>query len=137
MNAKRLLMAAFAAGAWVMISGMLMAGLFGYREMKSAFDALGLQIPSGADTMLLHTAVRLSIGSAVALLYAVFMRTMSAGRALFGSAAITWVLAILLPSAVIADWGVLSWPVTAKVVTWGAGELLIAAAIARLIYRPR
>lgn len=135
LNRNRLLWAGFAAGVWVVISGMLMAGTFGYREMKAAFDVIGLAIPTGLGSMLLHTAVRLTMGAAVAMLYSVLLRGFPPSRAMLGAAGFSWLLVVLLPYAVIADWGILSWPLTAKLWLWGAVELVIASAIARLIYR--
>jgi hypothetical protein len=42
----------------------------------------------------------------------------------------------VLPFAVVAEWGLFPWSVAAKLWAWGAGELLIAAAIGRWLYRP-
>lgn len=134
-NTSRFLLASLGAGVWVVIGGMLMAGAFGYHDMRIAFDAIGLPIPAGLDTFFLHTAVRLIIGSAVAGLYAIFRGALTANPAMLLSAGFSWLLVVLLPYAVIADWGIISWPLAVKLWVWGAGELLIASVIVRLIYR--
>lgn len=133
-NLPRLLLAALAAGAWVVASGMLMAASFGYRDMKAAFDVIALPIPAGAGSLVLHTAVRLVIGTAIAALFAILLRVLSSTQAMIASAGFTWLLAILLPYAVIASWGLFSWSLTAKLWAWGAMEMLIAGIIVRLIY---
>ncbi|HZD04014.1 MAG TPA: hypothetical protein VE173_03825 [Longimicrobiales bacterium] len=61
-NWGRAALAGLAAGVWVTISGMLMAGVFGYREMKVAFDAVGLPIPQGLGPLVTHTLVAAQIG---------------------------------------------------------------------------
>jgi len=134
-NFKRLLFAGLAAGLWVVISGMLMASLFGYGEMKAAFDAIGLAIPSGTDSLVLHTSIRLTLGFAIAAQFTIFLKTFAPGRAMLVAAGFTWLLAVLLPYAVIADWGLLSWSLTAKLWAWGAAEFFVAGVIVQLIYR--
>ena len=132
---QRLLLAGLAAGVWVVVSGMLMAAAFGYRDMKAAFDAVALPVPKGVKPLLLHTAVRLVMGAAIAALFVIFLVAFTPTQAMIGSAGFTWLLAWLLPYAVIAEWGLFSWSVTAKIWAWGAMEMLIAAIIVRLIYR--
>jgi hypothetical protein len=132
----RFTLAALAAGGWVVISGMLMAAAFGYRDMKSAFDAIGLPLPQGAGSLIVHTLVRLALGAAVVALVVVFARVFSSGRAVPLAAAFVWLLATVLPYAVVADWGVLPWSLAARVWAWSAAELLIAAVIGRLLGLP-
>jgi hypothetical protein len=133
---QRWILAGLAAGVWVVVSGLLMAGLFGYRDMKAAFDAVGLPFPVGAVPFVVHTAVRLVTGMTVVLLFAIFLRAFSPTQAMLAAAGFTWLLGVVLPFAVIAEWGLFPWPVAAKLWAWGAGELLIAAAIGRWLYRP-
>jgi hypothetical protein len=134
-DSQRLILAGLAAGAWVVVSGILMAASFGYRDMKEAFDATGLAIPHGLQPFALHTAVRLVMGMATVALFAIMLRAVSPMQALLGAAAFTWLLGVVLPYAVVAGWGLFGWPVAARLWAWGAGELLIAATIGRLIYR--
>jgi hypothetical protein len=130
----RLLLAGFAAGCWVLVSGLAMAAAFGYGDMKAAFDAIGLKIPFGAEPFVVHTAVRLLLGMAVVTLFAVSVRVFSPARAWLFAAAVTWLLASVLPFAVIMEWGLFRWPVALRLWAWSAMELLIAGAIGSWIY---
>lgn len=132
-NPQRFVLAALAAGVWVVVSGMLMAAMFGYRDMKVAFDAIGLPIPQGIEPLIVHTLVRLIIGAAVVALLAIMARVFSPGRAVLAAAGFVWLLATVLPYAVIAQWGVLPWSLAVKFWTWSAAELLIAALIGRMV----
>jgi hypothetical protein len=135
MNLPRLSMAGLAAGVWVTVSGMLMALTFGYREMKVAFDAAGLAVPQGLGPLITHTLVRLAFGVIIVALYAIMVRVWQPGRAMVAAAAFAWLLATVLPYAVIAQWGLFRWSLAAKFWAWGAAEFLIAAFIGRLLYR--
>lgn len=131
----RFALAAAAAGAWVVISGMLMAAAFGYREMTVAFAAVGLPVPRGLAPLITHTLVRLVLGGTVVALFAVLTRGFSRTRAMLLAAGVAWLLAMVLPYAVIAQWGLFPWSLAAKLWAWSAGELLIAALIGRSLYR--
>lgn len=133
-NFSRLILAGLAAGGWVFVSGILMAALFGYREMKAAFDTVGLTTPAGAEPFIVHTVVRLLIGMAVATLFAVGSRGSSPVQSMFVAAGLAWLLVSVLPFAVIVEWGLFSWALALKLWGWSAAELLIAAAIARWLY---
>lgn len=135
MNLARLALAGLAAGAWVTASGIAMAATFGYRDMKSAFDAIGLAIPQGVTSMLVHTLVRMALGVIIVTLFAVIVRVWPPPVAVVAAACFAWLLATVLPFAVIAQWGVVPWSLAAKLWTWGAAEFLVAAFIARLLYR--
>jgi hypothetical protein len=132
---NKCLLAGLAAGFWIVLSGMLMAGLFGYREMQAAFDAHRLAIPTGIGSMVLHACVRLAMGFAIATVYAMLRRSATRGRALVASSGLVWLLSIVLPYAVIADWGLLPWMLVAKLWAWEAVQFLIAGIVAQLIYR--
>ena len=136
LNLRHLMFAGLAAGTWVLVSGLLMASLFGYRDMKAAFDAVGLPIPSGAGPFVIHTVVRLISGMGVVALFAIFLRVFSPTQALLAAAGFSWVLGALLPFAVIVQWGLFSWSLAAKLWAWSAAELLIAATIGRFLYHP-
>lgn len=129
----RFLISAMAAGAWVVLAGMLMAVAFGYREMQNAFDLLGLSIPKGVTSLVLHVLVRLVIGAAVVAAMIVLARLHATNHAVLIAAGFVWLLVSVLPYAVIADWGVLPWSVVVKLWVWSAAELLIAARIGRMV----
>ena len=131
----RVAVAGLAAGVWVTISGMLMAGVFGYREMKLAFDAVGLPIPQGLAPLITHTLVRVAMGVLIVALFAVMVRVWSPTRAALAAATFAWLLSTVLPYAVVAQWGLFPWSLAAKVWGWGAAEFLVAAFIGRLLYR--
>lgn len=131
----RLALAGMAAGVWVTVSGILMAATFGYRDMKVAFDAVGLGIPQGLAPMLTHTLVRIALGVIIVALFAIMARVWSPTQAVVAAAGFAWLLATVLPYAVIAQWGLFPWSLAAKLWTWGAAEFLIAAMIGRLLYR--
>jgi len=135
MNLPRLALAGLAAGLWVTVSGMAMAATFGYRDMKASFDAIGLAIPQGMAPLLVHTLVRLAFGVIIVALFAIMARVWSPAQAVVAAAAFAWLLAIVLPFTVIAQWGLFPWSVAVKFWTWGAAEFLIAAIIGRLVYR--
>lgn len=134
MNVPRLVVAALAAGVWVTVSGMAMAATFGYREMKVAFDAVGLAIRQGKASLLVHTLVRVTLGAAIVALFAIFVHVWPPTAAAVAAAAFAWLLATALPFAVIAEWGLFPWSLAAKLWAWGAAECLIAALIGRLVY---
>lgn len=131
----RVAVAGVAAGVWVTVSGMAMAGVFGYREMRVAFDAVGLPIPQGLGPLITHTLVRVAMGVLIVALYAVMVRVWSPMRAAVAAASFAWLLSTVLPYAVIAQWGLFSWSLAAKVWSWGAAEFFIAALIGRFLYR--
>lgn len=131
----RLVLAALAAGGWVFLSGILMAAAFGYRDLKAAFDALGLAPPEGAPAFVTHTVVRFAMGAVVAILYAVLLRSLSPAQAVLAAAGFAWILGVVLPFTVMVQWGLFSWPLAARIWAWGAAEFLVAAGIARLLYR--
>jgi hypothetical protein len=135
-NIPSMILAGLAAGVWIFVSGLLMAGSFGYRDMKAAFDSVGLRIPMGAAPFIVHTLVRLCTGMALVALYVVMSRLFSPMQAVFAAAGFTWLLGVLLPFVVIAQWGLFPWSVAAKLWAWDAAELLIAAMIGRLLYHP-
>lgn len=130
----RLLLASLAAGIWVVVSGMLMAGAFGYRDMNVAFKALGLKIPSGVRPLIFHSVVRILTGIMIVTLFAISSQVLDPLPAALVSAGIAWVIGQLLPYAVIAEWGVLPWSTVVKVSGWGVGELLVAALIGMWLY---
>jgi len=134
-NWPRLTAAGLTAGVWVTVSGMLMAAVFGYREMKVAFDAIGLAIPQGVAPLVTHTLVRVVLGLIIVGLYAVMVRVWPPAHAAVAAAGFTWVLAVVLPYAVMAQWGLFPWSLAAKMWSWSAAEFLIAAFIGRLLYR--
>ncbi len=133
-NPIRFIVASASAGVWVVVSGMLMAGAFGYRDMKLAFDAIGLPVPRGLAPLVTHTLVRLVLGASVVVLMGIMARVFSRTGALLTAVGFVWLLSMVLPYAVIADWGIFPWSVAIKFWTWSAGELLIAGLIGRLIY---
>ncbi len=133
-HAGRLLAASAAAGVWVVLSGMLMATVFGYREMRVAFDAIGLPVPQGLAPLVTHTVVRLVLGAAVVALMVIMAQVFTKGVALLTAVAFVWILSTVLPYAVITDWGILSWSLALKVWAWSAGELLVAGLIGGLLY---
>lgn len=133
-NFQRLMVAGLAAGGWVLVSGLLMAGAFGYRDMKAAFDLVGLPIPVGAGAFVTHTVVRLITGMAIVALFAIMIRVLPPTQALFAAAGFTWLLGVLLPFAVLVQWGLFSWSLAARLWAWSAVELVIAATIARFLY---
>jgi len=133
-HVSRLLWAGLAAGAWVFLGGLLMAAGFGYRDMKAAFDAIHLPIPVGAQPFVVHTLVRFIMGMATVSLFVLLLPMLSPSWALLISAGFTWLLGVLLPLAVIAQWGLFSWSLALKLWLWGAAELLLAATIGRFVY---
>jgi hypothetical protein len=135
-NLPRMLLAGLAAGGWVVVSGLLMAAAFGYRDMKAAFDSLGLPVAGGTEPFVVHTLVRLVTGLVVVVLYAIMMRVVGSSQAWLLAAAITWLLAAVLPLAVVVEWGLFSWTLALKFWAWSAGELLIAGGIGRWLYSP-
>jgi hypothetical protein len=135
-NIQSMIWAGLAAGVWIFIGGLLMAGTFGFRDMKAAFDSAGLRIPVGARPFIVHTAVRLCIGMALVALFVIMSTVLSPIQAVFAAAGFTWFLGVVLPFAVIVEWGVFPWSLAIKLWAWDAGELLIAAMIGRLIYHP-
>lgn len=132
---SRVLMGGAAAGVWIVIAGMAMAAVFGYREMKAAFDAIGLAVPSGPGTFATHVAVRLLLGFVTVWLLAVMSRVFAAPAAILGTAAVVWCLFALLPSVVLGDWGLFPWGLVVRVVSWSLGELLVATLIGWVLYR--
>lgn len=132
----RVALAALAAGVWVVVSGMLMAATFGYRDMKVAFDAIGLPVPQGVEPLIVHTLVRLILGAAVVILFVMLARVFSPVRALLAAAGFVWVLATVLPYAVVAQWGVLPWSLAARLWAWNAAEALIAGVIGWTLCHP-
>jgi len=134
-NLPRLALAGLAAGMWVTASGLLMAAVFGYREMKTSFDAIGLAIPQGLAPMLTHTLVRVAFGVLIVALYTIMVRVWTPTQAAVTAAAFAWLLATVLPVVVMAQWGLFPWSLAAKLWTWGAAEFLIAAFIGRWLYR--
>jgi hypothetical protein len=136
LNVPRLLLAGLAAGGWVIVSGLLMAAAFGYRDMKATFDSLNLPVPSGTEPFVVHTLVRLLTGVVVVTLYAIMTRIFPPVQAWLLAAAFTWLLVAVLPFAVVVEWGLFSWPLALKLWTWSAGELLIAGRIGRWLYSP-
>lgn len=136
MNMPRFVLAALAAGVWVEVGGILMAATFGYRDMKAAFDAIGLSIPQGLAPFIVHTVVRLILGAAVVGLLVIMARVFSPARAVLAAAGVVWLLAWVLPYAVVAAWGVFPWSLAAKLWAWSAPELLVAGLIGRQLYHP-
>ena len=134
-SVQRLVLAGLAAGVWVLASGLLMAVSFGYHDMQVAFDAIGLPVANGPQAAAVHTTVRLLMGMAVVALYALMLHVWVPGKAMLGAAAFTWLLAVVLPFAVVVQWGLFGWALAAKLWAWSAGELLIAALIGRSLYR--
>ncbi len=134
-NPRRFVVASLAAGGWVVVSGLLMAATFGYREMTSAFDAVGLSIPQGIVPFVTHIVVRLVLGAAVAGAFVLFVQQSSQTTAMLSAGGFVWLLADALPYVVIAQWGLFSWSVTAKLLAWDAMELLVAALVVRAVYR--
>jgi hypothetical protein len=104
--------------------------------MMAAFDAAGLSIPVGIEPFVIHTVVRLATGMAVVWLFVTMRRLYSPTQAMLGAAGFTWLLGVVLPFAVIVQWGLFSWLLAAKLWAWSAAELLIAAGIGRWLYRP-
>lgn len=135
-NLPSLLLAGVASGGWVFISGLLMAGAFGYRDMKAAFDSIGLPVNTGVEPFVVHTVVRFLTGITVVVLFAIMLRIFSPLQALCIAAGVTWLLGALLPFAVIVEWGLFPWSLALKIWAWSAGELLIAAAIGKWLYSP-
>lgn len=135
-STRGLFRAGLAAGIWVLVSGLVMAGIFGYRDMKAAFDAIGLPIPSGLGPFVIHTLVRLLLGMGVVALFAIFVRVLSPNQAMLAAAGFIWVFGALLPFAVVVEWGLFSWSLAGKLWAWNGAELLIAAWIGRLLYSP-
>ena len=130
----RLVSAGVVAGVWVFISGILMAALFGYREMSAAFGRIGLAVPAGTSSFLIHAVVRLGLGMAIAILFAVAVRVFPVGQAVLVAAALAWLLGAFFPYLVVTEWGLFPWRLAWKVWGWSAGEFLIAALIARFVY---
>ena len=132
----RLLLAGFTAGVWVFVSGILMAAVFGYKEMSAAFAAIGMKVPMGAGPFATHTLVRLGMGIVIVALFAIAVRVFPAGQAVLVAAGLGWVLGAFFPYLVVTEWGLFPWSLAWKVWGWSAGEFLIAALIGRLVYRP-
>jgi len=126
---KRLVVASVTAGVWVVVSGMLMAAAFGYRDMQAAFDAIGLPIPRGVAPLVTHTLVRLVLGASVVGLTVIMAKAFSRAGALLTAVGFVWLLSMVLPYAVIAEWGIVPWSLAMKLWAWSAGELLIAGLI--------
>lgn len=135
-NIPRLLLAGLAAGGWVFISGLLMAGAFGYRDMKAAFDSIGLPVPGGVEPFVVHTVVRLLSGVTVVTLFAIMLRVFSPIQAVLAAAGVAWLMGALLPYAVVVSWGVFPWSLAIKLWAWSAAEFLIAGAIGKWLYSP-
>jgi hypothetical protein len=136
LNLPRLVMAGFAAGGWVIVSGLVMAGTFGYRDMKTAFDGIGLPIPGGMEPFVVHTLVRLLTGFTLVILYAIMSRALAPGHAWLVAAGVTWLLGAVLPLAVVVEWGLFPWTLAVKLWAWSAGELLLAGVIGKSLYSP-
>jgi hypothetical protein len=135
-NVPRLFVAGLAAGGWVILSGLLMAGAFGYRDMKAAFDGIGIPLPGGIEPFIAHTVVRLLTGFALVILYAIMSRALAPAHAWLVAAGVTWLLGAVLPVAVIVEWGLFPWALAFKLWAWSAGELLLAGAIGKWLYAP-
>lgn len=131
----RLLLAGLAAGVWVFVSGILMAGAFGYREMSVAFARIGLPVPMGTGPFVTHTLVRLGLGIAIVVLFGIAAQAFPRGQAVLVAAGLAWVLASFFPFLVMTEWGLFSWGLAWKVWAWSAAEFLVAALIGRLVYR--
>jgi len=132
---SRLLVAGLAAGAWVFVSGLLMAAAFGYREMSAAFGVIGLEVPTGPGTFVTHTLVRFALGVAIVALFAITTQVFAGLKAVVAAAGLAWLLSAFLPFLVMTQWGLFSWSLATKVWAWSAGEFFVAALIARLTYR--
>jgi hypothetical protein len=133
----RLVMAGLTAGGWVFLSGILMAAVFGYREMAAAFGRIGLAIPRGTRPFVTHAVVRLGYGVVTVALFAVAVQVLPVGRAVLFAAGLAWLLGSFFPYLVVTEWGLFPWRLAWMVWGWSAGEFLIAAFIGRLIcYRP-
>ena len=117
-NVPRLLLSGLAAGGWVLVSGLLMASAFGYRDMKAAFDAIGLPAPVGVAPFVVHTIVRLVTGMAVVTLFALMLPVLSPIRALLTAAGFVWLLGALLPFVVMVEWGLFPWSLALKLWAW-------------------
>ena len=128
---SRVLLAGVAAGGWVVVSGMMMAGVFGYREMKAAFDVFGIPIRGGLEPALVHTTIRLLMGLTVAVLFVLLLGTLPPARAAQVAAGFVWLVGVVLPFAVVAEWGLFPWGLALKFWGWSAVELLIAGLIVR------
>lgn len=135
-NVPRVLWTGLAAGVWVVVSGLLMAGVFGYREMKAAFDSIGLAIPVGPVPFAVHTVVRLLMGMTVVLLFALLSRVLPPNQATLAAAGVTWLLSALLPFVVMVEWGLFSLSLGFKLWAWSAGELLVTGWIGKWLYAP-
>lgn len=133
-NPPRFVLAAFVAGVWVVGSGILMAAAFGYRDMKAAFDAIHLPIPQGMEPFIVHTLVRLVMGAAVVALFVLMAHVLTPTRALLVAVGFAWLLVVALPYVLITEWGLFPWSVAGKLLSWSAGELLIAGLIGRWLY---
>ena len=133
-NVPRLLLSGLAAGGWVLVSGLLMASAFGYRDMKAAFDAIGLLSPVGVAPFVVHTAVRLVTGMAVVTLFALMLPVLSPIRALLTAAGFVWLLGALLPFVVMVEWGLFPWSLALKLWAWSGVELFVAGLIGKWIY---
>jgi len=135
-NVPRMLLGGLAAGVWVFVSGILMAALFGYREMSTAFAAIGLKVPMGMAPFVTHTLVRFGFGMAIVTLLAITSRVFPVRQAVLVAAGLAWVLTSFFPYLVVTEWGLFPWRLAWKVWGWSAAEFLIAAWIGRLVYRP-
>ena len=133
-NVPRLLLSGLAAGGGVLVSGLLMASAFGYRDMKAAFDAIGLPAPVGVAPFVVHTAVRLVTGMAVVTLFALMLPVLSPIRALLTAAGFVWLLGALLPFVVMVEWGLFPWSLALKLWAWSGVELFVAGLIGKWIY---
>jgi len=131
----RVIAGGLVAGAWVFVSGLLMAALFGYREMSAAFDAIGLEVPMGVGPFVTHTLVRFGLGLGTVALYALAAQSLAPGRATLVAAGLAWALAAFFPYLVVTEWGLFPWALAWKVWGWSAMEFLGAAVIGRVVYR--
>jgi hypothetical protein len=130
----RLIAAGFAAGGWVFVSGLLMAAAFGFRDMKAAFDAVGLPFRAGAGPFVVHTVVRFLVGMTVVALYVLLTRGFPPTQALLAAVFFVWLLGTVLPFAVVVEWGIFPWFLALKLYAWNAVEILIAAVLGKWIY---
>ena len=135
---SRFLVAGLVSGLWVLVSGMLMAAAFGYREMSDVFSRIGLPVPTGAGAFVTHTLVRLGLGFAIVSLFVIARSALPRGRAIFAAAGFAWVLASFFPLLVMTTWGLFTTRLASEASAWSAIEFLLAAWIgSRIVERTR
>jgi hypothetical protein len=130
-NWRRVALAGAAAGLIFNVGGMSLAALIGLPE---TFARFGVQPTPG--TALLHVSLRFGLGFALVVAYAGARIGLGPGLATAMKAGLViWFVGYVPGSAVLHELGVLTRPQLLLALSWGLGEVLLAAAVGGWLYR--